>query len=87
MGETYRTMAHAKRTGDSSYVSDLCFDDEYQNVPNDIIERAKESIFDWREGESAYVFEKDGSGISLKVSYFFPKIMTQTCGFPYPLQK
>jgi len=69
MGETYRTMAHAKRTNDSSYVSDLCFDNDYQNVPSDISERAKNSVYDWREGESAYVFEKEGSEISLKVSY------------------
>ena len=67
MGETYRTMAHAKRTSDSTYISDLCFENEYQNVPSDISDRAKESIFDWREGESAYVFKKNNNDISIKV--------------------
>ena len=69
MGETYRTMAHAKRTSDSTYVSDLCFGNEYQNVPSDISNRAKESIFDWREGESAYVFKKNDNDISIKVCF------------------
>ena len=69
MGETYRTMAHAKRTEDSSYISDLNFDNEYENIPSNIAERAKESIWDWREGESAYIFEKRDYEISVKVSH------------------
>ena len=71
MGETYRTMAHAKRMEDESYISDLNFDHDYDNVPSNISDRAKETIWDWREGESAYIFEKKDDEISVKVSILY----------------
>ena len=76
MGETYRTMLHAKQTGDSSYTSDLSFgSDSFECVPADLHERAMTSVFDWREAESVYVFTKEGSTMDLKVQctmFWFP---------------
>lgn len=66
MGETYRTMESAKRREDSSYTSDLVLGYDFDNVPSDIDKRAKESIFDWREGESAYIYEKNEEGITVQ---------------------
>ena len=31
----------------------------YDMVPSDIRERSERSVYDWREGESIYVFEKE----------------------------
>lgn len=66
MGETYRAMRCALETNDESYVSDLQFEGEYECIPSDIKERSQTSVFDWREAESAYEFEKTVDGISVK---------------------
>ena len=67
MGETYRAMRSAAVSGEKRYVSDLLFEGTFQCVPSDIHEKSQSSIFDWREGESVYVFEKtDGKDISVK---------------------
>ena len=70
MGETYRTMRAATTEGqhtDDNYVSDLIFEGEFQCVPPDIRERSASSVFDWREAESVYVFDKaGGEGLSVR---------------------
>ncbi len=72
MGETYRTMLQAKKTKDSSYVSDLTFpgkeDDDFafECIPSDLAEQAQFTPFDWREAESVYTFEKKDNTIDLK---------------------
>jgi len=78
MGESYRTMIHAKKTKDLSYVSDLSFpgskkDDKsnddgfaFDCIPSDLAEQAQFSPFDWREAESVYRFEKKVDTIDLK---------------------
>lgn len=66
MGETYRTMRAALDTNDDSYVSDLLFEGHFDCIPSDIHKRALSSIFDWREGESVYVYSKGARGISVK---------------------
>jgi hypothetical protein len=68
MGETYRSMKAAIESKDERYVSDILFEGEYECIPNDISERSKSSVFDWREAESAYEFKKSAEGISVKVS-------------------
>ncbi len=67
MGETYRTMRAAMNSNDGRYTSDLLFEGEFECIPKDIKERSERSIFDWREAESAYMFTKTSSGISVKV--------------------
>lgn len=67
MGETYRAMSSAAELGEERYVTDLLFDGTFQCIPSDIRERSQNSVFDWREGESVYVFEKkDGKDMSVK---------------------
>jgi len=68
MGETYRSMkiGSQKNKEDVEYVSDLDFEGEYECIPSDIAEKAKESYFDWREGESVYVFDKSDGRLSVK---------------------
>lgn len=66
MGETYRTMRMALDSRDNTYVSDLAFDGQFDCIPSDIHKRAMTSIFDWREGESAYIFSKGKHGLSVK---------------------
>lgn len=59
MGETYRTMMHAKETGDKHYTSDFSFKDQsFECIPSNLAELAAQSHFDWREAESIYVFAK-----------------------------
>lgn len=67
MGETYRTMRAALESNDSRYVSDLSFEGQYECIPSDIQERSGKSVFDWREAESVYEFNKTLSGIQVKV--------------------
>ena len=78
MGETYRTMLQAKKTGDPHYVSDLDFpgtNEDGENsdasfafdcIPSDLAEQAQFTPFDWREAESVYQFEKKVDTIDLK---------------------
>uniref|UniRef100_A0A7S4AMR8 Carbamoyltransferase n=1 Tax=Pseudo-nitzschia australis TaxID=44445 RepID=A0A7S4AMR8_9STRA len=75
MGETYRTMLQAKKTKDSTYVSDFSFppkdkdnDDgfAFDCIPSDLAEQAQYSPFDWREAESVYIFEKKANTIDLR---------------------
>jgi len=66
MGETYRTMKTALDAKDDTYVSDLAFEGQFDCIPSDIHQRAMSSIFDWREGESAYVYSKGENGLSVK---------------------
>ena len=69
MGETYRNMRNAKDNHDiDRYVSDLDFEGDFECIPSDIKERSSRSVYDWREGESAYEFTKNSNGISVKVS-------------------
>jgi len=68
MGETYRTMRAALDNEDKRYHSNLSFEGGFECIPRDIKERSQRSIFDWRESESVYIFEKsDEDGISMKV--------------------
>ena len=64
MGETYRTMKCS--LDDSQYVGDFSFSEEFQIVPSDIEAQASRSVFDFREAESVYVFNKTETGIDLK---------------------
>ena len=67
MGETYRTMRAALENNDSRYVSDLSFEGQYECIPSDIRDRSGKSVFDWRESESVYTFNKTSTGIDVKV--------------------
>mmetsp|Transcript_3161 Transcript_3161/g.3576 ORF Transcript_3161/g.3576 Transcript_3161/m.3576 type:complete len:971 (+) Transcript_3161:164-3076(+) len=78
MGESYRTMQHARKTKDPTYVSDLNFqtlndngsevsDDFYFDcIPSNLAEQAQSTPFDWREAESVYVYEKKADTIDLR---------------------
>mmetsp|Transcript_46767 Transcript_46767/g.113984 ORF Transcript_46767/g.113984 Transcript_46767/m.113984 type:complete len:1053 (-) Transcript_46767:41-3199(-) len=81
MGESYRTMLHARATNDPTYISDLSFprsttsrnDDDFafECIPSNLVElsqSAEYTPYDWREAESVYVFEKkhDTKTIDLK---------------------
>jgi carbamoyltransferase len=67
MGETFKTMLRAHRDKDPTYVSDLAFGiDSFQMIPSDLHERAAMSLFDWRESESVYTFEKRGTSMRLE---------------------
>lgn len=68
MGETFRTMQQAIVANDTTYTSDLSFGlDSFQCVPSDIATRAAtNSIFDWREAESVYLFNKTDDRLDLK---------------------
>lgn len=67
MGETYKGMLRAELNNETAYTSDLTFGlASFQCIPADIHERAKASVFDWREAESVYVFEKSELGIKLR---------------------
>lgn len=67
MGESYRTMLKGARSNDSSYISDLSFGENFfQCIPSDLEEQSKTSYFDWREAESVYTFQKDGTSIKVK---------------------
>jgi predicted NodU family carbamoyl transferase len=67
MGETYRSMLRAERTNDPSYISDLTFgEDSFECIPSDLAEQSQISLFDWREAESVYVFEKKEKTMNLK---------------------
>ena len=66
MGETYRAMRSSADSREKRYVSDLQFEGTFQCIPPDIREKSQSSIFDWREGESVYTFEKGGKDISVK---------------------
>lgn len=75
MGESYRTMLHAREKKDPTYVSDLNFlesdgnknnDFHFDCVPSDLAEQAQSTPYDWREAESVYVFEKMADTISLR---------------------
>ena len=64
MGDTYRSMRRASDSNDPTFVTDLdSYPGEgrpsYDVVPSDIRERSERSVYDWREGESIYVFEKE----------------------------
>ena len=68
MGDTYRSMSRASDSNDPTFVTDLdSYPGEgegrqqpsYDTVPSDIRERSERSVYDWREGESIYVFEKE----------------------------
>ena len=68
MGETYRTMLHAHATNDKAYTSDLSFGlDSFECIPSDLSERLQFSVFDWREAESVYVFNKGKDSMDIKV--------------------
>lgn len=76
MGESYRTMLHAKLNGDATYVSDLSFPCDggdgvgngfaFDCIPGNLAEQAGSTPFDWREAESVYVFEKKDTTIDLR---------------------
>jgi len=59
MGETYRAMKFGKK--DANYTSDFDLSDNIQLIPSDLHER--ETLYDWREAESVYTFEKTDNGI------------------------
>jgi len=66
MGETYRTMMNAKEMKDSSYVSDFSFPDDFTMIPSNLEEKMKVSLFDWREAESVYVFERNTTTMDVR---------------------
>ena len=68
MGETYRTMRAALDGNDTQYFSDLMYEGDFECIPSDIRELSKKSIYDWREGESAYEFTKKDNIMKIKVS-------------------
>jgi carbamoyltransferase len=59
MGETYRTMRAAQN--DVTYTSDFDFASSWDSVPADLADLAAESVFDWREAESVYLFSKEAA--------------------------
>jgi len=76
MGETYRAMRSAAESEEERYVSDLLFDGQFHCIPSDIQERSQASVFDWREGESVYVFEKKG-GKDISVKPVFKRFVEE----------
>jgi len=66
MGETYRTMRAALDGNDTQYFSDLMYEGDFECIPSDIRELSKKSIYDWREGESAYEFTKKDNIMKIK---------------------
>jgi carbamoyltransferase len=67
MGETYRVMKCS--IDDPQYVSDFSFanvDGSMLIVPSDIDQQAARSVYDFREAESVYEFNKTATGIDLK---------------------
>lgn len=73
MGESYRTMLHAKKSNDPTYVSDLNFptsdnnnDFPFDCIPSNLAEQAQSTPYDWREAETVYLFEKKTDTINLR---------------------
>ena len=67
MGETFRTMQRAAEMADTTYISDLSFGiSSFQCQPEDIVQRAATSYFDWREAESVYLFSKTPTSIDIR---------------------
>ena len=67
MGETFRTMQRAAETNDPTYISDLSFGiSSFQCQPEDIVQRAATSYYDWREAESVYLFSKTPTSIDIR---------------------
>lgn len=68
MGETYRTMRSAiTKNNNPNYVSDLQFEGDFICIPSDMDNKQQQSIFDWREGESVYTFERNNETKELSV--------------------
>ncbi|GKY98852.1 hypothetical protein MPSEU_000841200 [Mayamaea pseudoterrestris] len=66
MGESFRTMQHAIKTDDTTYISDLNFGLEtFHTIPSNLLKAAASNVFDYREAESVYRFTKTSTSIDL----------------------